>query len=133
LPSWAEYTERADHARLVGVYNSASVYLCASEREGFGNTVLEAMASGCAVVTTDAGGSRQFAKPGISAVVADRDPDALAAAVESLLIDDARRAAIVDGGLRCAAEFTWTRTADLLERAILDYVADPERFSRTAV
>ena len=60
-----------DHARLAAeVYNDTRVFVQASYHEGFGLTAIEAMGCGAALVTTDCGGSRDYAVPGETAVVA---------------------------------------------------------------
>ncbi|MYE12961.1 MAG: glycosyltransferase [Gammaproteobacteria bacterium] len=49
--------------------------------EGFYLPALEAMASGCVVVTVDAVGNRGFCRDGENCIVAERDPESLARAV----------------------------------------------------
>lgn len=49
--------------------------------EGFYLPALEAMASGCVVVTLDAVGNRGFCRDGENCIVAERDPESLARAV----------------------------------------------------
>ena len=52
------------------IYNTSRVFLCTSWVEGFGLTNVEAMACGAALVTTDNGGSRDYALHGETALVA---------------------------------------------------------------
>jgi glycosyltransferase involved in cell wall biosynthesis len=93
--------------------------------EGFGKTPLEAMACGAALVTTDNGGSRDFAHDGETALVsAPGDPIALSANVLSLLGDDERRIGLAMRGQRLASGFTWDRSVRALAAVLEDYVAD---------
>lgn len=47
---------------LVGLYNSATVCVCASLYEGFGFPLLEAMTCGCPVVSSEAGSQKEIAE-----------------------------------------------------------------------
>lgn len=63
-----------------------AVYVLPSYREGMPQTVLEALASGRAVITTDAPGCRESIRDGIEGlIVPARDPRALAQAMERLI------------------------------------------------
>lgn len=64
------------------------VYVLPSYREGTPRTVLEAMAMGRPIITTDAPGCRETVRPGWNGyLVPVRDSAALAAAMESLLVE----------------------------------------------
>ncbi|MEN1944765.1 glycosyltransferase family 4 protein [Luteimonas sp. MJ293] len=64
----------------------ASVYVLPSYREGTPRTVLEAMAMGRPIITTDAPGCRETVTPGVNGVlVPPKNADALAAAMENFI------------------------------------------------
>jgi glycosyltransferase involved in cell wall biosynthesis len=130
LESWMEFYDYPHHDVLVDeVYNQTRVFVQPSYYEGFGFTCIEAMACGAALVTTDNGGSDEYALPGKTAlVVPPGDPVALAAAVGRLLDDDAERCAVATAGERFVRRFDWAKGTDLLEQKLLAYVADPDRF-----
>ncbi len=66
----------------------ADVFLLSSLSEGISNAVLEAMACGMPVVTTDCGGMREAVNDGIEGfVVPVRDPQAAAGALHRLAAD----------------------------------------------
>lgn len=67
----------------------ARAFVLSSAYEGSPNALLEAMALGTPVVTTDAGGAREIVPPGCADVVPVGDPAALAAAMERVLADPA--------------------------------------------
>jgi len=99
---------------LPAVYRAADVYvLPASERsEAFGVSLLEAMAAGLPVVSTELGtGTSYVNRHGETGlVVPPRDPAALAAAITELLADPERRRAMgAAGRRRVEAEFTLDR------------------------
>ena len=63
-------------------YRRLSLYVAPSRNEGFGLTPLEAMASGTAVVASDAGAHAEMVAEGVTgAVVSAGDGDALADAI----------------------------------------------------
>ncbi len=66
----------------------ADAFLLASLSEGIANVVLEAMACGLPVVTTDCGGMREAVTDGVEGFVTPvRDPNAMAQALEKLWRD----------------------------------------------
>ena len=72
-------------------YRRVTLYVAPSRNEGFGLTPLEAMASGAAVVASDAGAFAELVKPGVTgAVVPAGDGAALTAAIEPYLSDPER-------------------------------------------
>ena len=87
--------------------------------DGLPNVVLEALASGTALVTTAAGGIGAVVEEGRTAlVVPERDPGALARAIDALRRDPEARRRLGDAGRRLAAgRFGWGETARLLEAA----------------
>jgi len=99
---------------LPAIYRAADVYvLPATERsEAFGISLLEAMAAGLPVITTELGTGtsyvNQHGETGL--IVPPRDPGALAAALAELLADPERRRAMgAAGRKRVEAEFTLDR------------------------
>ncbi|NLV55055.1 MAG: glycosyltransferase family 4 protein [Acidimicrobiales bacterium] len=130
LPDWMTFVQGPDHETLArDVYGRVKVFVQSSFVEGFGLTALEAMACGAALVTTDNGGSAEYADDGDNAlVVPPRDPDALAAAVERILDDHALRSRLADAGRRRALDFDWNVSARRLTTHLEDYLADPARF-----
>lgn len=72
-------------------YRRFSLFVAPSRNEGFGLTPLEAMASGTAAVTSDAGAYAEMIVPGVTgAVVPSDDGVALRNAIEPYLADPAR-------------------------------------------
>ncbi len=101
------YVEQAD---LPAVYNLADVFVYPSIYEGFGLPVLEAMACGTPVITTNISSMPEITGEA-SILVPPEDLTALGGALSSLLADPARRQKAARDGLERAAMFTWQRTA----------------------
>src|ERR1700759_3534689 len=94
--------------RTVDFYRAADVFVYPSLNETFGLPILEAMACGCPVVTSDTSSMPEIA--GGAAILAHpRDPDPMAAAMRTELEPGTDR--LQDKGLRRAAQFTWQATA----------------------
>lgn len=94
-------------------YRRVTIYVAPSRNEGFGLTPLEAMASGTAVVASDAGAFAELVQPGVTgAVVPAGDGTALTAAIEPYLRDPERAARHGQAGIDLVArEFPLTREA----------------------
>ncbi len=102
------------------LYAMATALLFPSLYEGFGLPVIEAMASGCPVITSSRGALAEVA--GESALLVDPlDPQDIADAVERVVGEPALAASLVERGRRRAAQFDWHRTAaqvlEIFERA----------------
>lgn len=94
---------------LPALYNGAEAFVFPSLYEGFGMGVLEAMACGCPVVTSDRSSLPEVA--GDAAVLVDpTSTEAIAAGIRTALEPD-RRTALVEAGFSRAAGFTWERAA----------------------
>lgn len=79
----------------------------------------EAMACGCALVTYDNGGSREYARPGkTAAVVSEHGPEHLAEAIVELAQDRELRLAYAERGRELVETFTWPRAVTKLERVL---------------
>lgn len=96
--------------RLIELYQRAALFVFPSRYEGFGLPVLEAMACGCPVITSNVSSLPEVA--GDAAVLVDpSDVDGLAHAIERVLSDADLRRDLRGRGLGQAARFSWDRTA----------------------
>jgi glycosyltransferase involved in cell wall biosynthesis len=88
----------------------ATLFVFPSVYEGFGFPPLEAMAAGVPVVTTTAGALPEVVGDGAE-LVEPGDADALAAAIDRLLVDDGARADLVARGHQRITAFSWKECA----------------------
>ena len=92
------------------IYNKARLVLLPSLYEGFGLPVLESMACGKPVITSNISPLKEIASD--AAILIDpRDKMALSDSIEMLLTDNRLYSTMAEKGLRRSKEFTWTKTA----------------------
>src|SRR5262245_643771 len=106
-PIFTGYLAEEDAAVSLG---AASVFVFPSLYEGFGMPILEAMACGVPVVTSDRGAMREVAG-GAALLVEPESPEAIAGAIVSILEDPALAGRLSAMGRERAAGFTWERAA----------------------
>ena len=114
LPFWIDYLHNPSQSRLVeDVYNGSSIYLCPSRSEGWHLPPAEAMASGCALVSTDIDGVSDYALPGRTALLAGvGDATGLAANIVRLCHDDHERQRMATAAVDLMRTFTARRSLE---------------------
>jgi glycosyltransferase involved in cell wall biosynthesis len=86
------FHENVSEAELVELYRGSALYVLSSDEEGLGLVILEAMACGCPVVSTDCGGPSTSVVEGRTGfLVPTGDHAALAERMRALLADPDRR------------------------------------------
>lgn len=109
------------HHLLSTYYRAADVVLVPSRSESFGLVALEAAACGTPVVAAAVGGLTTIIDPGVTGELLDsRSPAAFAAAVDDLLAEPGRAAAMSEAAAQRARGYTWSTTAARLRRLYAD-------------
>lgn len=101
---------------LEALYREAVALTFPSRFEGFGAPVLEAMARRCPVIAADATALPEVVKEA-GRLVSPDNPDQWAQTMIELLEDEAERTRLQEAGIERAREYTWERSADILEDA----------------
>jgi len=111
LPALA-YNAVPAFLKAIDVLVLPSVTILPMHREQFGRVLVEAMAAGVPVIGSNSGAIPEvIGDAGL--IVPERDPNALAAAIERVLADAALRAGLIDRGQqRVAARFAWPVVAE---------------------
>ncbi len=105
-----DFCGRLDRERMAELYRSASIALNPSRVDNMPNSVLEAMASGTPVVSTNVGGVPFIVRDGITGLlVAAGDHQAMADAIRRVLGDPALAERLREAGLLEAQRYTWPR------------------------
>jgi GT2 family glycosyltransferase/glycosyltransferase involved in cell wall biosynthesis len=110
------YVSSPGDSEVNELFCQATVFVQTSTHEGFALPPLEAMATGAAVVCTDAHGNRDFCVDGVNCLMPDPDPRSVAAAIAQLLGDPELRARLGRAGIETAGDYAWERRIDALER-----------------
>ncbi|MEO1132755.1 MAG: glycosyltransferase family 1 protein [Cyanobacteria bacterium J06639_1] len=111
LESCTSYLGQPDTSELIEIYQAADALVAPSTYEGFGLTVLEAMACGTPAIAANVTSLPEVA--GDAAIWVDpMDADAIADGAARLYRDPAYRQQLSDRGLARARTFTWEGTAE---------------------
>lgn len=93
---------------IPALFATGECFVCPSVAEGFGISVIEALAAGVPVVAACVGGIPDIITDGVDGtLVPPRNPEALALGVIQILRDNARRACFSMAGKLRAKEFDW--------------------------
>lgn len=119
LPSWIEFTLNASKEDTVKIYNSVSIFLCATVSEGYGLTGLEAMSCGAVLVSTDYNGVKEYAVNEENALLSPvKNVEALVCNVKKVIEDYNLRKRLSSNGISRAKNFSWEKAISLFENYI---------------
>jgi glycosyltransferase involved in cell wall biosynthesis len=110
LRSRVVFTGFVPDEEIPAFYNVADVLVFPSLYEGFGIPVLEAMACGCPVVTTETGCSPEVAG-GAAMLVNPYDPEQISEAIKRVLTEPDLRQQLIERGVQRAKDFSWNKCA----------------------
>jgi glycosyltransferase involved in cell wall biosynthesis len=104
------FTGRLDSQEMATLYRGASVSLNTALADNMPNSVLEALACGVPVVSTEVGGVPYVVRHEETALlVRPGDTEAMAAAMTRLIEDDALRRKLIGNGLKYVQVLAWDR------------------------
>ena len=103
--------------KVIGdILRKADIYICASLYESFCLPVLEAMACGAAVITTNNGGNMDFVKANYNALLIEKDNiEDICEKVKLLIKDKDFRESLQNNAIQTSKSFSWEKTIKLLE------------------
>ena len=113
------FTGGVSHNTLAKLYQTAEVFVYPSLYETFGLTILEAMACGCPVITSDISSMPEIAGDA-ALLVNPKDAWALTQKIRSVLEDETLRKGMIEKGIHRASQFTWENTAQKTLDAFLN-------------
>lgn len=111
---------------LPNIYNNAFVFLYTSQREGFGIPILESMACGTPVITSNTSSMPEIGGP-YAILVNPENPDEIAEMMLKLETDDEFYQQQEEVGLQRAKLFSWRNTAERLLEVYEDVYKELKR------
>lgn len=115
-PPGAHHLGRLTDEEVNQLFGRCTVFVQTSAHEGFSLPPLEAMATGAAVVCTDADGNRDYCVDNVNCLMPEADPAAIAHALTRLLRDRALRQRLGAAGIETARRYDTRKRADAVER-----------------
>lgn len=118
-PIFDEFICNPSPKKMTEEYQKADLFLLTPRVEGFSLPVLEAMACGCPVITTDSGGVREYAKNEINSLLV-RDPSEILKKklVEKILNDKKTKDRLIENGIKTAHRFRWEAIISEMEKLL---------------
>ena len=111
------FTGRLDNEGMAEIYDSADLMINPSLADNMPISILEALASGVPVVSTNIGGIPYLVEHEKTAMlVPARNPESMADAILSLLNDASKAKAISKAGVESVQRYTWTNVRERLFR-----------------
>lgn len=125
LESVVSFTGRIDTHDMPQLYRDADIVLNPTLADNMPNSVLEALASGVPVVSTDVGGIPFLLQHEKTALLVPvKNPAAMAAAVFSLLESPERVAKLRKAGVESVSQYTWSQVRQRLLAVYAEVLAD---------
>jgi GT2 family glycosyltransferase/glycosyltransferase involved in cell wall biosynthesis len=115
------------------LFSQATVFIQTSTHEGFCLPALESMATGGAVVCTDAHGNRDFCADGENCLMPEATREAVSAALGRLVNDRELRERMGRAGVETAKEYAWELRIDALEAFLVEVARPRETVASTEV
>jgi glycosyltransferase involved in cell wall biosynthesis len=109
------FTGRVNNEDMPALYRQAQVMVNPSLVDNMPNSILEALASGVPVVSTNVGGVPYLVEHGKTALlVPPQDPQEMAAAILVLLKDPAKAGQMQQAGIQSVQQYTWSKVQSRL-------------------
>lgn len=126
LPQYIEFIFNPAQTEIKKIYSQCDVWLCCSTMEGFGLTVLEAMACRTPVITTKCGGPEELVTEGVNGYLCKvNDVESLAIATQKLLNSNyISWQRFSDAAYENATSYSWNDAVNLFEQSLLAIFKD---------
>jgi len=120
IPSWIEYRRNPSPPQLLDIYNSCSIFINPSWSEGWGLPASEAMACGCALISTRNKGAEEFVKDQDTGLLTKvGDPEDMAEKIIKLIESQSLRLKLALTGANFIKKFDLKESAKEFKEAIM--------------
>jgi glycosyltransferase involved in cell wall biosynthesis len=119
VPDLISVARPSSDCELAMLFQQTDVFVVTSHWEGFGLPGLEAMASGCALISSDNGGCNEYAVDGVNCILYEpKNVNDLAKKIISLIEQQDLRKELSIAGLITAKEHSWQITFKNLQELL---------------
>lgn len=133
LPEAVEYVQNPPLEKAREMYNRSLIWLVASRSEGFCLPILEAMACGCCVISTNHDSAPGLVADGVNGfLVPVGGVDAFMQRIEVLLDSPARRLEVVAEGAQTAKRYSWDEAVEKMEKFLVEFHGPAKAAGRPA-
>jgi len=106
----AHFTGAIEHDKIITYYQESDIFVLPSANEGMSNTVLEAMACGLPIITTNTGGTQELVKE--NGWIIKRNVKELRKALESAISNPKQLNKMGQESRKKVESMTWEKVAD---------------------
>jgi len=108
-----QFAGSVDHAKISEFYNQADAFVMTSLNEGMSNTMLEALASGLPIISTETGGAKELVQDGINGfLICMKNSEDLAEKISRLMANDGLRERMALESRKIAEKMSWKNVAE---------------------
>lgn len=116
LEDGIEFYHNPSRELLKEIYSKSHIYIFPSKKEGWGLTILEAMANKCAVIGTNTGALEDIGKNNYNSMISSiGDVEQLANNLIDIIENNEKRKFISENGYKLALDFKWEKSVEKLE------------------
>ena len=122
LQTRVQFLGHVDYSEIPSYLHNADIFIRPSLSEGFGNSFIEAMASGLPVIATPVGGIPDFLRHEVTGLFCEpRNPESIAMQVKRLISDETLRTRLVDNASRMVDDrYGWDLVAREMSRKVFN-------------
>jgi glycosyltransferase involved in cell wall biosynthesis len=119
-----DYTRYPSIPKAREIYNRCKIWLVTSKDEGFCLPILEAMACGCAVISSNHMNAAEMINDGVNGfTVPYGDIEAYLNRIGQLLTDESLRQRFVAAAPANVQRFTWKEAANRMEESLISFAS----------
>ena len=127
VPDFIQYYYMPNDATILDLYRKATIFILPSLFEGFSLPPLEAMANGCAGVSSDCVGIREYMVDGVNGVLVPKgDPKSLYEGVSRLLKDETMLRTLMNNGRKTAEKYSYENMTE-------EFLSVIEKYEKTVI
>jgi glycosyltransferase involved in cell wall biosynthesis len=101
--------------KLYQMYADSDIFILTSQAESFGIVLLEAMASGLPIITSDIPGIRNVVENGKTGLLVSPTEEDFTKAIELLINNNKLRMELISNGLKESKKYNWSKIAATFE------------------